>query len=287
MPTSDALAERPAVAAAPLVPAFFRVHRTRTETADTFTLDLEPPSGAPFAFAPGQFNMVYVPGAGEVPISISGDPERPATLTHTVRAVGTVTAAMRRLRAGDVVGIRGPFGVGWPVEACDGKDVVIVAGGIGLAPLRPMLYHLLANRDRYGRLVLLYGCRTTADLLFRHEIEAWRSRLDMHVYVTVDRGTEGWHGYVGVVTTLVPRAPVASDRTIAMVCGPEVMMRFSAMTLEERGIAPDRIYVSMERNMKCGIAQCGHCQYGPVLVCRDGPVFRYDRIRHLLALREV
>ena len=284
---SEPLAARDPLAATPLVPVFHTVRRIRTETADTFTLDLETPGGAPFPFAPGQFNMLYVPGAGEVPISISGDPARPATLTHTVRAVGTVTTAMRRLRAGDVGGIRGPFGVGWPVEACDGEEVVIAAGGIGLAPLRPVLYQLLAHRERYGRVVLIYGCRTPADLLYRHEIEAWRSRLDMHVYVTVDRGTDGWYGYVGVVTTLVPRAPVVPGRTIARVCGPEVMMRVSAMTLEERGIAGDRIYVSMERNMKCGIGQCGHCQYGPVLVCRDGPVFRYDRIRHLLALREV
>lgn len=276
------------VPAHPMIPSLYAVQRVKAETADTFTFDLAPIDGQPpFAFAAGQFNMVYLPGVGEVPISISGDPGRPGTLVHTIRAVGAVTQAMKKLKPGAPLGIRGPFGVGWPVEACDGKDVVIVAGGIGLAPLRPVLYRLLADRDRYGRVILLYGSRTPDDLLFRREIASWRARLDLHVYVTVDRGAGQWHGYVGVVTTVIPKAPFTPDRTIAMVCGPEVMMRFTAMALAERGIPDPSIYVSMERNMKCGIGLCGHCQYGPTFVCKDGPVFRYDRIRHLLPLREV
>jgi NAD(P)H-flavin reductase len=203
--------------------------------------------------------------------------------------VGTVTRAMRQCGAGDMLGIRGPFGTPWPVEeaAASARDVVLVAGGIGLAPLRPVLYQLLAERHRYGKIVVLYGTRTPADLLFRREVELWRARLDLEVFVTVDRAAGRWHGNVGVVTTLIPKAPFDRTRTIAMICGPEVMMRFTAMKLEERGVPAEQIYVSMERNMKCGIGLCGHCQYGPTFVCKDGPVFRYDTVRRLLAMREV
>jgi NAD(P)H-flavin reductase len=282
------LSAGPGTVAVPMLPQLYEVRQVHAETADTFTIELTPADGtAPPVHEAGQFNMVYVPGVGEVPLSISGDPAKPARLIHTVRAVGAVTHGLRRLGVGDLLGVRGPFGVGWPLDRCLGKDVVIVAGGIGLAPLRPVLYRLLGDRDRYGRVTLLYGCRTPADLLFRREIELWRSRLDLHVYVTVDRAVGRWHGYVGVVTTLVPRAPADPDRAIAMVCGPEVMMRFAAMKLEECGHPATNIYVSMERNMKCGIGVCGHCQYGPAFVCKDGPVFRYDRIRPLFSLREV
>jgi NAD(P)H-flavin reductase len=272
----------------PMLPSPYGVRHLRAETDDTFTMELVPVNGATApAFVPGQFNMVYMPGAGEVPLSISGDPAARTRVLHTTRAVGTVTHAIRRRAAGDVVGIRGPFGTGWPVEEAGGKDVVIVAGGIGLAPLRPALYQLLAERQRYGKIILLYGSRTPADLLFRRELELWRSRMDLEVDVTVDRATGRWHGCVGVVTTLVPKAPFDRRRTTAMVCGPEVMMRFTAMTLERAGVPPSSIYVSMERNMKCGIGLCGHCQYGPAFVCKDGPVFRYDRVKHLLGTREV
>lgn len=273
----------------PMHPDLYRVGHVRTETADTFTVELAPDDGARSKpFAPGQFNMVYVPGAGEIPISISGDPANEARLLHTTRVVGSVTRAMRRLSAGDVIGVRGPFGVGWPTEEeADGKDVVIVAGGIGLAPLRPVFYRLLARRQRYGKVVLLYGTRTPADLLFRREIEQWRARLDVDVFVTVDRASGRWRGNVGVVTTLIPKAPFNRLQTIAMICGPEVMMRFTAMKLEDRGVPASSIYVSLERNMKCGIGLCGHCQCGPTFICKDGPVYRYDRVKPLLTAREV
>lgn len=273
----------------PMHPDLYRVGHVRTETADTFTVELAPDDGARSKpFAPGQFNMVYVPGAGEIPISISGDPANEARLLHTTRVVGSVTRAMRRLSAGDVIGVRGPFGVGWPTEEeADGKDVVIVAGGIGLAPLRPVFYRLLARRQRYGKVVLLYGTRTPADLLFRREIEQWRARLDVDVFVTVDRASGRWRGNVGVVTTLIPKAPFNRLHTIAMICGPEVMMRFTAMKLEDRGVPASSIYVSLERNMKCGIGLCGHCQCGPTFICKDGPVYRYDRVKPLLTAREV
>jgi NAD(P)H-flavin reductase len=269
-------------------PDVYGIRQVRTETEDTFTVELVPTSGTSMmTFAPGQFNMVYIPGAGEIPISISGDPENRGRLLHTTRAVGSVTHAMRRLSAGDVIGVRGPFGVGWPVEEAVGKDVVIVAGGIGLAPLRPALYRLLAERQRYGKIVLLYGTRTPADLLYRRELEWWKSRLDVEVFVTVDRASGRWHGNVGVVTTLIPKAPFNRLHTVALVCGPELMMRFTAIKLEERGVAPDRIFLSLERNMKCGVGLCGHCQCGSTFICKDGPVYRYDKVKRLLATREV
>jgi NAD(P)H-flavin reductase len=272
----------------PMRPSLYTIRQVRSETDDTFTMELTPTNGSALApFRAGQFNMVYVPAVGEVPISISGDPSVHGRLLHTTRAVGGVTRGMRALGRGEVVGLRGPFGVGWPIEEAEGKDVVLVAGGIGLAPLRPALYALLAQRDRYGKIVLLYGTRTPSDILYRRELETWRARLDLEVYATVDRAIGRWHGNVGVVTNLIPKAPFDRQRALAMICGPEVMMRFTAIKLEERGLAPSSIYLSMERNMKCGIGLCGHCQYGPTFVCKDGPVFRYDRLKPLLATREV
>jgi NAD(P)H-flavin reductase len=261
----------------PMRPQPFRVTALQRETNDTFTLALEAPDGAPFRFAPGQFDMLYVFGVGEVPISISGDPARPEQLVHTIRAVGSVTRALQRLRPGAMVGVRGPFGAPWPLEAARGQDLLIVAGGIGLAPLRPVIYHALLHRGLYGRVQLLYGARTPHDLLFTRELKAWRSRFDLDVDVTVDRASSSWRGSVGVVTRLIARAPIDGGGALAFVCGPEVMIRFSVMALEKRGLPQERAYVSMERNMKCAVGLCGHCQFGPFFVCRDGPVFRYDR----------
>ncbi len=272
----------------PMVPAVFRVQRTKKETSDTFTMELLPEEGPQeFAFAPGQFNMLYAFGVGEVPISISGDPARRSVVVHTTRDVGPVTSALRRLKPGEGLGIRGPYGTGWPAAEARGADVVIAAGGIGLAPLRPVLYQILAARQHYGKVVLLYGTRTPADILFRRELEQWRSRFDLEVCVTVDRAVGSWAGMVGVVTKLIPRAPFDPHSTIAMICGPEVMMRFTVQELEGRGVATENIYVSLERNMKCAVSFCGHCQFGPAFVCKDGPVFRYDRIQPLMAVREV
>jgi NAD(P)H-flavin reductase len=272
----------------PMLPHPHRVKSVRRETEDTFTLELEPQDGAGIrAYAPGQFNMLYVFGVGEVPISISGDPNRAKSLLHTTRAVGAVTKAMAKLKRGDVLGVRGPYGSHWPVEEAAGSDVVIVAGGIGLAPLRPMLFSVLANRKAYGKVVLLYGTRTPADILFRHDLEAWRARFDLDVYVTVDRAMGGWRGNVGVVTTLIHRAPFDPLNSVALVCGPEVMMRFTVQGLNKRGIDFDSIYVSTERNMKCAIGFCGHCQYGPTFICKDGPVFRFDRIKPWFEGREI
>jgi NAD(P)H-flavin reductase len=268
-------------------PEPFEVRQVKRETGDTFTLTLTPVTGDPSRpFTPGQFNMIYVFGVGEVPISISGDPARPELLVHTIRAVGAATRALQTLEKGDWVGVRGPFGTSWPVEQAHGQDVILVAGGIGLAPLRPALYHVLLHRALYGRVVLLYGARTPRDILYARELREWRGRFDIDVEVTVDRATVEWQGGVGVVTKLIQRAPFDPMSAMAMICGPEVMIRFAAVALGRRGVATERIYVSVERNMKCGIGMCGHCQLGPFFVCRDGPVFAHDRLRPLFGLRE-
>jgi NAD(P)H-flavin reductase len=279
---------RAATAPEPMLPDLYHVRRVYKETYDTFTLELEPTEGVCVPlFLPGQFNMLYVFGVGEVPISISGDAAQLQTLMHTVRSVGTVTKALRKLKRGDVLGVRGPFGSHWPVEGARGSDVVIVAGGIGLAPLRPVLYPLLADRERYGRIVLLYGARTPEDLLYKRELEKWRGRFDLNVDVTVDSATGDWCGNVGVVTTLISRAEFDPLETVAFICGPEVMMRFTILELEKLGLGAEKIFISMERNMKCAIGLCGHCQFGPTFICREGPVFRYDRIKPFFGKREI
>lgn len=272
----------------PMLPATYRVQRVRKENDETFTLELEATNGRhEFAFAAGQFNMLYVYGVGEVPISISGDPGKPSKLVHTTRAVGTVTGAMRQLRRGALIGVRGPYGSCWPLAEAEGRDVVLVAGGIGLAPLRPALYHMIGQREKYGRIVLLYGARTPNDILFRSEMERWSARLDIEVYATVDRAIHAWRGNVGVVTRLIPRAPIDRQQTIALICGPEVMMSYTVMELQKRGLPAQHIFVSMERNMKCGVGFCGHCQWGPHFICKDGPVFRFADIKPFFDRREV
>jgi anaerobic sulfite reductase subunit B len=269
----------------PMTPRPFRVARRRRETADTWTLELEPVAGPPLAVGPGQFTMLYAFGIGEVPISVSGDPGGP--LVHTVRAVGAVTEAICASRRGSVLGVRGPFGNTWPCDSETGCDVVVVAGGIGLAPLRPAVYHLLGCRGDYGEVAILYGSRTPGDLLYTRELERWRGRFDLQVDVTVDRALDGWRGKVGVVPKLIASARFDPDAAVAMVCGPEIMMRFAAEALLDRGVAPERIHVSMERNMRCGLGHCGHCQLGPTLICRDGPVYRWHEVAPLMEVREL
>ncbi len=288
MQTHTSTAPAPQALTDPMLPRLYRIRRRRRDIPQVFTFEMEPVDGGPaMTFQPGQFNMLYVFGVGEVPISISGDPDRPQVLVHTIREVGTVTRALCALKRGDVLGVRGPFGTGWPLDEAHGYDVVIVAGGIGLAPLRPAIYRLLARREHYGRVSLLYGARTPRDLLYMRELQEWRGRFDIEVEVTVDHADEHWRGNVGVVTTLIPWAQFDPRETIALVCGPEIMMRFTVRELMRRGVPEDRIYLSMERNMKCGIGLCGHCQFGPFFVCQDGPVFRYDQIAHLFWKREI
>jgi NAD(P)H-flavin reductase len=277
-----------AARANPVVPQRFRVTAKGQETQDTWTLELEPLDGdAPFEFAPGQFNMVYAFGAGEVPISISGDAGRPATLVHTVRAVGAATRAICAAEPGDVLGVRGPYGSAWDAGSARGDDAVVVAGGIGLAPLRPVVYELLAGRDRFRRAIVLYGGRSPDQLLYAAEVEEWRAGSELEVRVTVDTATGDWRGRVGVVPGLIDGLGLEPGRTAAFVCGPEAMIDFSCRALLDEGVPAERIRVSMERNMKCAVGHCGHCQWGPTFVCRDGAVFSYAQVERLMGIREL
>jgi NAD(P)H-flavin reductase len=270
-----------------MVPTPSRVVGLTREVAGSLTVDLVPESGAIPVFQPGQFNMLYAFGRGEVAISLSGDPADRSRIVHTVRPVGAVSTAIANLEVGGVIGVRGPYGSAWPMQEALRRDVVVVAGGLGLAPLRPAIYHLLRVRERYGRVIILVGMRRPEEILFRHELEAWRGRLDVEVHVTVDHADPGWRGNVGVVPSLIPRASFDPGQAIALVCGPEIMMRYAAGTLQDAGVSTDRIYVSMERNMKCAIGLCGHCQFGPTFVCKDGAVMRLDRIAGLLSIPEI
>jgi NAD(P)H-flavin reductase len=263
-----------------MTPLPYRIVDHHDETADTVTLTLAA-VGEPMAqWQPGQFTMIYAFGVGEIPLSVSGGDS--GRIHHTIRAVGAVSRAVCRAPRGSVLGLRGPYGRGWP-NPPDGADVVVVAGGIGLAPLRPVVTAALA---RPGRLSVLIGARTPADLVFSAELDRWRE-AGAEVLVTVDRAESGWTGRVGLVTALLPVASFDPARAVGYVCGPEVMMRLSARALVERGVSPARVSVSLERNMRCGVAVCGHCQFGSVLVCRDGPVVGYDRARHLLDVSEL
>ena len=274
----------------PMLPRPFRIEKVTHETADTFTFELsqqQTDGDGRFDFACGQFNMLYTFGTGEIPVSISGDPAKPQRLVHTIRAVGSVTRAMKKLKKGDTLGVRGPFGSAWPVQQAEGNDVIIIAGGIGLAPLRPAICSILQNREKYGHVALLYGARTPQDILFEKELREWRGRFDMQVMITVDHAVGTWKGNIGVVPDLIKRVKIDPDNTIAMVCGPEIMMRFCVIGLHNRGMEHDTIFVSMERNMKCGIGLCGHCQYGPEFICKDGPVFPFSKIRTLFDIYEL
>ncbi|MFR9800353.1 FAD/NAD(P)-binding protein [Streptomyces sp. MS06] len=265
------------------LPVPHRVVGRRQETADTVTLRIEPEGAPPVAFAPGQFAMVHCFGRGEIPLSVSSVPST-GGLAHTVRAVGAVSSGLCAARVGDVLGVRGPYGTGWEPERARGRDVVVVAGGIGLAPLRPLVLRVLAEPARYGRLSVLVGARTPDDLIAPRETAGWATG---YTGVTVDRPGDGWRGDVGMVTSLLDRAPFDPGTAWAFVCGPEPMIRAAARDLTERGVAAERIRVSLERNMRCATGHCGHCQLGPLLLCRDGPVVGWDRAAPLLAVREL
>lgn len=271
----------------PMLPLKARIVDRKQETADTFTFELELEDGSGFTFEPGQFNMLYAFGTGEVPISISGTPGTTRQIVHTIRDVGAVTSVLHGLQVGDEVGLRGPFGTRWPIEESKGKDIVVAAGGIGLAPIRPVIRHVMANRGDYGRFIILYGTRTPNDILFPDELGQWKSNLDVEVWVTVDRADRRWRGNVGVITTLVTGAGFEPDKVAAFVCGPEIMMHFVIVSMNRLGVENDQIHVSMERNMQCAIGRCGHCQYGPEFICKDGPVYRFDQIKDLFSIRQL
>lgn len=271
----------------PMLPHPLRIRKIRRETKDTSTVYLDAStSDGGFRFAPGQFNMLYVFGAGEVAVSISGDPGAPGELVHTIRAVGPVTNAIRAQRKMGVLGVRGPYGHGWPLEEAKGGDLLLVAGGLGLAPVRPVVYQVLEHRSDFRDVALLVGARTPEDLLFRGELARWARQGRIQVIVTVDRAPPSWRGPVGVVPSLLKEARFEPRRTLAFVCGPEVMMRFSERELARLGLGPQQIHLSLERNMKCAVGFCGRCQLGPAFICKDGPVLRYDRLLPFFLTRE-
>lgn len=271
-----------------MVPTPYRVAGRRVETHDSVTLTLTPVGPSLPPFRAGQFAMLYAPGVGEVAISMSGEPASPdGTLTHTIRDVGAVSRALHDAVPGDVLGVRGPFGTDWPVEEPAGRDLVLVAGGVGLAPLRPALLTALARRADAGRVVLVVGARAPDEFLFRDELRCWAERGDVEVHLTVDSPAVGWPGPVGFVTEPLGRLDLDGGRTTALLCGPEPMMRFCAGVLLRAGVAATDVHVSLERNMQCGVALCGHCQLGPLLVCRDGPVVDYAVAGPLLTVPEL
>jgi NAD(P)H-flavin reductase len=245
----------------------------------------DPAKQEAFRFEPGQFNMLYLPGFGESAISISSDPEDHERLGHTIRFVGNVTGAISRLEVGDIIGLRGPFGTYWPMKGIEGKDVFIACGGIGLPPLRPALYHIINNREKYGKVTLLYGARTPGDLMFPNEYDGWR-KAGIDVEITVDRGDTNWNGRVGVVPMWFYHFRFDARQTAILTCGPEIMIRFVIFEAMARRIPPENIYVSLERNMKCGQGSCGHCQMGPYFICKDGPVFRFNELQSFFNVEE-
>jgi sulfhydrogenase subunit gamma (sulfur reductase) len=231
-----------------------------------------------FRFKAGQFNMVYLFGVGEVAISIVSDPDEPEVLDHTIRTVGRVTNAIADLRPGETLGIRGPFGEGWPLEEAKGRNVVIVTGGLGCAPVVGAIEYLFRRRAQYGAIKILHGVKTPHDLLYRERFDRWRRAPDTEVLLTSDQPDKTWSYHIGVVTELFEHVTNDPMKSIVLMCGPEIMMRLGAPILLRQGIPATAMYVSLERHMECGIGLCGHCQMGPYFLCKDGPVMRYDRV---------
>lgn len=264
------------------IPELVRITKVEPLTALEKVFTLELPDGKPLGHRPGQFVEVSVLGVGEAPISISSSPSRSGLYFELcVRKVGDVTAALHRLSPGDRVGVRGPFGRGFPIEKFRGKDLLFAPGGLGLAPLRSLINQVLDERALFGRVIILYGARTPSELLFKEELKEWARRSDVELLLTVDRGDETWQGNVGVITTLFKNISVYPRNTVAITCGPPVMYRFVLMELMGKGISEGNIYLSLERRMKCGVGKCGHCQINNIYACQSGPVFSYKEIKGL------
>jgi NAD(P)H-flavin reductase len=276
-------------ATSPWLPWPVTIEDIRPEVPGITTYKLafnDPQVAQAYRFRPGQFNMLYLPGVGESAISISSNPEQTGVVLHTVRSAGNVTRSLARRKVGDQVGLRGPFGSSWPMEACKGRDVVIATGGVGLSPLRSAIYHIINRRADYGHVFLLYGARTPGDLLYPNEYDAWRE-AGIEVQVTVDIGDQEWRGNMGVVPVLFYRLRLSPAKTSILTCGPEIMIRFVIFEALARRIPSDRIYLSMERNMNCAMGHCGHCQLGPAFICKDGPIFSYRQIEPYMHVEDL
>lgn len=263
----------------------------RTQESPTiFTLRLrlsDAAAQAAYRFAPGQFNMLYLYGVGEVPISIMSDPGDRDGISHTIRALGRVTNGLAALQPGDSVGLRGPYGRGWPLQEVGGHDVVLVTGGLGCAPVVSVIHYILKRRERYGKLVIIQGVKHAEDLIWREQYAHWAALPNTQVLVAACQGTALWPWHVGRVTELFGLAQFNPVSAVAMMCGPEGMMRIAAENLLQRGVPESRLYLSMERNMQCAVGRCGHCQFGGAFVCRDGPVFDWGQVKTLLAHRGI
>ena len=286
--TTAPLTPLPTLTAGPMLPIPARITAIKDEAyaIATYTLTFEDETlQQRYSFEAGQFNMLYLPGIGESAISLSSDPREIQTLGHTIRYAGNVTRAISRLKIGDVIGVRGPYGSAWPVSRLQGQDVYIVTGGIGLAPLRPAIYTIIRRRSDFGRVVLLYGARTPADMLYTDEFDAWREH-DIQIHTTVDRADSSWTGQVGVVPMLFYHLRLDPSRTLVFTCGPEIMMRFVIYEALARRVPKEQIYISMERNMKCAIGFCGHCQFGPSFICKEGPVLSFAQVEPFFGVED-
>jgi NAD(P)H-flavin reductase len=272
-----------------VIPRLYKVLEKNRDALDTFTLVASSVDGEQFRCEPGQFNMLYLFGNGEIPISVSGPSNGGDTVIHTIQAVGAVSKSFTELSPGETFGLRGPFGRGWPVEKARGRDLLLMAGGLGLAPLRPVIYRVLRNREQFGRVVILYGARNRERLLFEEELKEWENSPDLELLVTLDVADSEWRGPVGVITNLIRPASTLCDlkSAAAFICGPPIMMRFSLKELLPTGIRADSVFLSLERNMKCALGFCGHCQYGPYFLCKDGPVLSFEELRPWFGVREI
>lgn len=273
-----------------MIPQVAEIVEKREEAEGIYTLRVrlcDEAQRREYRFLPGQFNMLYAFGAGDVPMSIVSDPEDGNVIGHTLRTVGPVTHALGALSEGDVLGMRGPFGSHWPLEEAKGKEVLILTGGLGCAPTLGALHYLFRRREDYGPIKIVHGVKAPKDLILHRQFEAWRNYPDTEVHLTADHSHGRWKHKVGLVTHLLTDLKLDAPNTLVMMCGPEVMMHFAIKELIWKGISSDRIYLSLERNMKCALGFCGHCQFGPQFICKDGPVLRYDRIQHFFRIKEV
>ena len=251
--------------------------KQETPTIKTFVLKTK----SPFSFRTGQFIELTVPGLGEAPFTPSSDPNIKEKMDVTIMNVGAVTSKLHGMNKGEKVGVRGPYGQGYPLDKFFGKDVLIVGGGVGLAPLRSLLLSLFADIDKYNKVVLRYGARTPSDIVYKELIPQWAKRKKADVMTTVDVGDTGWKGNVGLVTTILKDLPVDMKKTVSIVCGPPIMMKFVTLKLFDLGFKPPDIYLSMEKNMSCGLGKCGHCRIGKYYACKDGPVFTYEQLKDI------
>ena len=268
----------------PYQPIATTLEKVAEETPNIKTFWLRPDE--PLAFRTGQFMELTVPGLGEAPFTPSSSPAVEDRLEMTIMKAGTVTSCLHELESGAKVGLRGPYGKGYPMEDFYGKELLILGGGVGLAPLRSLLYQVFEDIDKFPRVILLYGAKSPGDLVYAEQLKEWTSQDKLEVLVSVDKESNGWDGNVGVVTTLLPKVKLNLDKTAAVVCGPPVMMKFGTLELIQMGMAKDRLYLSLEKNMSCGVGKCGHCRVGPYYICKDGPVFTYDKVEFLPGLWE-